>query len=219
MHLYITYKRYSSWSLRPWLAMKVKGIPFNDTVLPYAHDDSLRQFAATHSVPATVPILEHNGQMIWDSLAILEFLADQYPQKHLWPESSALRALARSASAEMHCGFSALRTEHPMNCHRVQPMTPSAAVQANLDRLAGIWQHFDNADKPQGNFLCGDFTIADAMFAPVAWRSKGYQLPISDSFDRWSDAVMALPAMHEWVKDGEAESWRVAETEQIGVQS
>ena len=217
MHLYITYKRYSSWSLRPWLAMKVNGTPFSDTVLPYAHDDSLAVFAATHKVPATVPVLEHDGQMIWDSLAIMEFLADAYPQKNLWPREQKLRALARSASAEMHCGFAALRSEHPMNCHRVQAMEPSPAVQANLHRLAGIWQLFDDADTPEGEFLCGEFGIVDAMFAPIAWRARGYQLKISDSFQRWSDGIMALPAMAEWVKDGQAESWRVEETERVGV--
>ena len=217
MHLYITYKRYSSWSLRPWLAMKVAGIAFEDTVLPYGHDDSLTQFAKTHNVPATVPVLEHNGQMIWDSLAILEYLADTWPQKHLWPQQTKLRALARSACCEMHCGFSALRTEHPMNCHRIHPMTPSAEVQADLDRIAAIWQHFDKAEKPEGEFLCGEFSIVDAMFAPIAWRAKGYQLTISDSFSRWSETIMALPAMAEWVTDGEAESWRVEETEQTGL--
>lgn len=216
MHLYITYKRYSSWSLRPWLAMKVKGIPFDETVLPFAHDNSLIQFATAHRVPATVPILEHDGQMIWDSLSILEFLAETYPEKNLWPRESRLRALARSASAEMHSGFEALRSEHPMNCHRVQAMTPSAAVKTNLERLAVIWEHFDHAAKPDGDFLCGEFSIVDAMFAPVAWRARGYDLKISDSFDRWSQAVMALPAMTEWVKDGETESWRVEETERVG---
>ena len=216
MHLYITYKRYSSWSLRPWLAMKVKGISFRDTVLPYVHDNSLAEFAATHSVPATVPILEHNGQIIWDSLAILEYLADACPEKNLWPQEPKLRALARCASAEMHCGFAALRSEHPMNCHRIQAMIPSAAVQADLDRLADIWKHFDQADKPTGEFLCGEFSIADAMFAPIAWRARGYQLKISDSFERWSDAIMDLPAMAEWIRDGQAESWRVEATEKVG---
>jgi glutathione S-transferase len=217
MHLYIAYKRYSSWSLRPWLAMKVKGIAFNETVLPFAHDDSLKAFAEKHHVPATVPVLEHDGQVIWDSLAILEFVADTYPDKNLWPQDRKLRALARSASAEMHSGFAALRAEHPMNCQRVFAMTPSAAVQKDLTRIAAIWQHFEHADKPAGDFLCGDFSIVDAMYAPVAWRAKGYQLKISDSFSQWSDAMMALPAMSEWVNEAAAETWRVEETEQIGL--
>lgn len=216
MHLYITYKRYSSWSLRPWLAMAVAGIPFEDTVLPFAHDDSLHKFAEKHRLPATVPVLEHDGQMIWDSLAILEFLADQYPQKNLWPKDPNLRAHARCASAEMHSGFAALRAEHPMNCHRVVATTPSDAVQADLQRLAAIWQHFDHLRKPQGRFLCGEFSIVDAMYAPVAWRAKGYTLSISPLFADWSNAMMALPAMQRWVEEGAAETWRVDETENTG---
>ena len=217
MHLYITYKRYSSWSLRPWLVMKVAGIPFDETMLPFAHGDGLAKFAQQHRIPATVPVLEHQGQMIWDSLAILETLAEMYPEKALWPEDAKLRALARSACAEMHSGFVALRSEHPMNCHRVHPMTPSSAVQSDLNRLADIWRLFSEAANPQGDFLCGQFGIVDAMFAPVAWRAKGYQLSVSDDFDHWSQKLMALPAMKEWVKDGEAESWRVEETESIGI--
>ncbi|OED36154.1 glutathione S-transferase [Chromatiales bacterium (ex Bugula neritina AB1)] len=217
MHLYITYKRYSSWSLRPWLAMKVTGIPFDETVLPFAHDNSLNNFARQHSIPATVPVLECCERIIWDSLAILEFLAEQHPDKNLWPRDPALRALARSACAEMHSGFAALRSEHPMNCHRVIAMEPSAAVQADLKRLADIWQLFERADKPDGDFLCGEFSIADAMFAPVAWRAIGYQLSISPLFKRWSDTMMNLDAMNQWVADGAVEEWRVEETENIGV--
>ena len=215
MHLYITYKRYSSWSLRVWLAMKAAKIPFDETVLPYAHDDSLARLAAEHRIPATVPVLQHNGRIIWDSLAILEHLAEQHTQ--LWPADSGLRALARSASAEMHCGFAALRSEHPMNCHRVQPMTPSPAVQADLQRIAAIFEHFAQTDTPAGDFLCGEFSIVDAMFAPVAWRARGYQLTISPVFEQWSDTVMAMPEMSEWVAQGAAESWRVDATEQIGL--
>ena len=216
MHLYIGYKRYSSWSLRPWLAMTVTGIPFTESVLTFAHDESLKNLAQEFGIPATVPVLEHNGQMIWDSLAILEFLAEYYPEKNLWPDEQKLRALARSACAEMHSGFLALRSEHPMNCHRVVNMKPSPAVQADLERLAVIWQHFEKIDKPSGDFLCGNFSIVDAMFAPVAWRAKGYQLNVSTLFSTWSSAMMQLPAMDQWVEDGALEAWRVEETEKVG---
>jgi glutathione S-transferase len=216
MHLYIAYKRYSSWSLRPWLAMKVAGIAFQETLLPFAHDDSLTDFAAMHGIPATVPILEHRGQVIWDSLAILEYLAETYPDKHLWPEDASLRALARCASAEMHSGFSALRSAHPMNCMRIHPMKPDPAVQVDLDRLAVLWKRFAGARRPDGDFLCGDFSIVDAMFAPVAWRAKGYGLAISEEFQQWSEAMMSLPAMQEWVEGAAAETWRVEATEIIG---
>lgn len=215
MHLYITYKRYSSWSLRPWLVMKENGIPFEETLLPFAHNDSLSKFAEEHRVPATVPVLVHEDRVIWDSLAIMEYLAELYPDNHLWPLDSALRAMARSACAEMHSGFVALRTEHPMNCHRTQAMTPSPAVQADLDRLADIWSMFADAHKPEGDFLCGKFGIIDGMLAPIVWRARGYQLTISDEFDRWSDAVTALPSMWQWLEEGAAEEWRVEATEQV----
>lgn len=217
MHLYLGYKRYSSWSLRPWLAMVASDIPFSETVLPFDHDSRLAELAEQHGIPATVPVLEHEGQMIWDSLAILEFLAETYPEKQLWPADKRLRALSRSACAEMHSSFLALRNEHPMNCHRVFPMTPSPAVQADLDRLARLWQHFDDAEKPAGNFLCGAFSLVDAMFAPVAWRTIGYDLHISPAFEHWRDALMALPAMQRWVEEGAQEHWRYASTERIGL--
>lgn len=197
--------------------MKVAGVPFEETLLPFAHGDSLNRFAAEHRVPATVPVLEHNGRMIWDTLAIMEYLAEQYPDKNLWPVDDDLRVLARCASAEMHSGFIALRSEHPMNCHRIHRMTPSAAVRADLDRLAVIWQRFNEEKKPCGDFLCGEFCIVDAMFAPVAWRAKGYGLTISDEFASWSEKVLALAAMDEWLTDGAQEAWRVEETEQIGL--
>lgn len=216
MHLFIGYKRYSSWSLRPWLLMKTMDIPFAETVLPFDHDDSLKVLAATHKLPATVPVLEHNGQMIWDSLAIMEFLAESYPDKILWPADPAQRALARCASAEMHSGFSALRSEHPMNCHRVISMIPTEKVQADLDRLATIWQHISSNNKKAGDFLFGDFGIVDAMFAPVAWRAVGYKLTISPAFERWSAAMLALPAMVQWIEQGAQESWRVEQTELVG---
>lgn len=209
MHLYIGYKRYSSWSLRPWLAMKVKGIPFKETVLPFAHNASLSDLARDHQVPATVPVLDNAGMAIWDSIAILEFLAETYPEKNLWPAKTSLRALARCCSAEMHSGFIALRTEHPMNCHLNRPLTPSSAVQKDLDRLAVIWKKFAKAEKPPGNFLCGEFSNADAMFAPIAWRIKGYGLKVSDDFETWSNAMMNLPAMTEWVNEGATEKWRI----------
>lgn len=219
MHLYLGYKRYSSWSLRVWLTLRAHNIPFDETVLPFDHDDSLRELARRHDIPAAVPVLEHRGQMIWDSLAILETLAEHHPEQPLWPRDPGLRALARSACAEMHSGFDALRREHPMNCHRVCPMTPSAAVRRDLARLAQLWQHFERAETPAGDFLCGPFGIVDAVFAPVAWRARGYALEVSPAFARWSAALMRLPAMQQWIDEGAAEPWRYASTEAVGSQA
>lgn len=209
MHLYIAYKNYSSWSLRPWLAMKVAGIPFEETLLPFAHGDSLKQFSAQHVLPAQVPVLITDDLVIWDSLAILEYLAEGYPECQLWPESRALRALARSAAAEMHSGFSALRSQFPMNCRTEKTVEPSVAVAQDLQRLAQIWARFEQADKPAGPFLAGSFSNVDAMFAPVMWRVRNYGLKVSPAFDRWAQAMYDLPAMQEWLIAARAETWQM----------
>jgi len=215
MHLYIAYKNYSSWSLRPWIAMKVAGIPFDETLLPFYHDDSLKKFAETEGLPAKVPVLKDQGRTIWDSLAILEYLADQYPEAKLWPNDPTLKALARSAAAEMHSGFMALRGEFPMNCRVNVTVAPSEATQKDLQRLAKIWSDFAKQKKPEGDFLCGHFTIVDAMYSAVMWRVTGYHLPVSEEFDRWAKAMLALPAMQEWLEASKAESWSVEQYDKV----
>ncbi|MEZ5450664.1 MAG: glutathione S-transferase [Thiolinea sp.] len=206
MHLYIAYKNYSSWSLRPWLAMKVAGIEFGETILPFAHSDTLEQLGVQYRIPAQVPVLEDDGLIIWDSMAIMEYLNEQFPDRQLWPQDKKLRALARCAAAEMHSSFSALRSACPMNCRARKHMHPvSEAVQADVQRLAQIWEHFAQADKPEGDFLCGHFTIVDAMYAPVLWRVVGYGLEVSPAFERWAEAMQALPAMQEWLAAAKAE--------------
>lgn len=209
MHLYIGYKNYSSWSLRPWLALKVAGIVFQETLLPFAHDDSLETFSAEYQLPAQVPVLIVDDCVIWDSLAILEYLAEAYPDKHLWPDSRALRALARSAAAEMHSGFSALRSQFPMNCRTEKTIPANEAVKKDLQRLAQIWECFEQSEKPQGAFLAGRFSHVDAMFAPVMWRVRNYGLTVSPTFDRWAQAMYALPAMQEWLASARAETWQM----------
>ncbi|EGG93185.1 putative glutathione s-transferase protein [gamma proteobacterium IMCC1989] len=215
MHLYIAYKNYSSWSLRPWIAMKVAGIPFDETLLPFYHDDSLKTFAEVEGLPAKVPVLKDQGRTIWDSLAILEYLADQYPEAKLWPSDPTLKALARCATAEMHSGFMALRGEFPMNCRTNVTVAPSEATQKDLQRLAKIWADFSQQQKPEGDFLCGHFTIVDAMYSAVMWRVTGYNLPVSEEFDRWAKAMLALPAMQEWLTASKAESWSVAQYDKV----
>lgn len=214
MHLYIAYKNYSSWSLRPWIAMKVAGIPFNETILPFYHDESLRIFAEEEGTPAKVPVLKDQGRTIWDSLAIMEYLADHYPEAKLWPSDPSLKALARCAAAEMHSGFMALRGEFPMNCRVNVTVEPSEATKKNLQRLAQIWEKFAEHDKPEGDFLCGHFTIVDAMYSAVMWRVTGYGLPVSEHFSHWSNAMLALPAMQEWLASAQAEPWNIAQYDQ-----
>ncbi len=215
MNLNITYKNYSSWSLRPWLLMKVFDIPFTETLLPFAHTDALSAFSTDHSVPALVPILESEGMVIWDSLAIMEYLAESNADKPLWPEDAKLRAIARSAAAEMHSGFASLRTQFPMNCRSSKVVEPSDSTKKDLQRLAEIWSFFANQKKGSGDFLCGEFSILDAMYAPVMWRVSGYGLSVSTEFSDWSKAMRALPAMEEWYQDSLKEEWVIPETDEV----
>ncbi|TBR44276.1 glutathione S-transferase [Marinomonas agarivorans] len=214
MHLYIAYKNYSSWSLRPWLAMKVAGIDFEETILPFYHSDALSKFAQQHAIPAAVPILETQGDIIWDSMAIMEYLAEQYPEAKLWPADQSLRNLARSTAAEMHSSFLALRSQFPMNCRVTANVEPTPESQLDLERLAQIWQKFTAFDV-EGRFLCGHFTIVDAMFAPVMWRVKGYGLTVSEEFKAWSDAMLTLPAMQEWLAGAQQEEWSIPHYDQV----
>ena len=216
MHLYIAYKNYSSWSLRPWLALKVAGIDFAETILPFAHDSTLDDFSQQHTIPAQVPVLIDEGHVIWDSLAIMEHIAECHPNKKLWPQDKWLRALARSAASEMHSSFMTLRSECPMNCRAKKRITVTDDIQADLNRLSEIWAHFAAAEKPQGQFLCGDFSIVDAMYAPVMWRIVGYQLEVSDHFKQWTAAMQALPAMQEWLDAAHNEPWSIESYEAIG---
>lgn len=205
MQLYIAYKNYSSWSLRPWIALKVKGVTFEETVLPFHNDDALDQFGLKHQIPAKAPVLIDNGLVIWDSMAILEYLAEQYPERGFWPQEKNLRSLARSAAAEMHSSFFALRSTCPMNCRKERRVPVSAEVEVDLKRLAEIWQHFEQAKNPAGDFLCGEFCNVDAMYAPVMWRVRNYGLKVSPAFDRWVQAMYELPEMQEWLADAKAE--------------
>lgn len=224
MKLVIAYKNYSSWSLRPWLLMRVAGIEFDELLLPFAHSNDLKDFAAQYDLPAQVPVLLDQERVIWDSLAIADYLAEQFPERALWPADVTLRALARSASAEMHSGFMALRQTFPMNC-RVQKQAAAhlltEAVQRDLNRLAALWARFAAAkakNKAAGAFLCGAFSIVDAMYAPVMWRVRGYGLPVSDDFAAWSAAMLALPAMQEWLAAAQAETWSMPQYDQAGEQ-
>ena len=221
MELFIAYKNYSSWSLRPWLLMKVAGIEFQETLFPFYHDDSLKRFAEQENIPAKVPVLKVGKQMIWDSLAIMETLAEDYPEKKLWPESRAWRVLARSVAAEMHSGFIALRSQYPMNCRRQCELKPTPESLEDIARLRALWHKFYSADeglsakRAKGEFLCGTFSIVDAMYALVLWRIKNYGLFVSDEFEAWSKAMLDLPAMQEWLASAKQESWQIDASESV----
>lgn len=204
--LYIGDKNLSSWSLRPWLVLKQAGIPFTEEMIrfsrPETHADILK-----HSPTGLVPCLVDGDIRVWDSLAIAEYLADRFPEKHLWPQDRAARAEARAISAEMHSGFSALRTVWPMNFARadMRHIRPDA-VRRDIARIADVWTGARQRHGAGGPFLFGAFSIADAMYAPVVSRFVTYgpvELPAAAA--AWRDMMAALPAMKEWGEGAKAE--------------
>jgi glutathione S-transferase len=205
--LVIGNKTYSSWSLRPWLAMRVAGIPFREEVIPLDQDDT-RARILSHSGAGMVPVLRHGALTVWDSLAILEYVAERHPDAGLWPDSEASRAVARSVASEMHAGFAALRRDLPMNTRRDRPpLDVSPQVQADIERITTLWRDCRAHHRAGGPFLFGRFTIADAMFAPVASRFRSYGVALDEVCAGYVEAVHALPAMVEWCADAAREEW------------
>jgi len=213
--LVIGNKNYSSWSLRPWLALRMAGLPFEEVRIPLNTPTS-REEILRHSAAGKVPILKHGALTVWESLAICEYLAEIAPAARLWPEDRAVRAHARSVSAEMHAGFTALRSALPMNVRVRGARIPlTSEVQIDLARIAAIWEKCRSRFGSGGNMLYGHFTIADAMFAPVVTRFMTYGVTLEGRANDYLNAVWALPAMEEWVKAGEKETERVAETDAV----
>jgi glutathione S-transferase len=206
MLLVIGNKNYSSWSLRPWLAMKVLGIPFEEKRVPLYGPDSRRKLLR-YSPAGKVPCLVDGELRVWDSLAILEYLAERHPA--LWPAEATLRARARSVSAEMHSGFPKLRQHMSMNVRKRHPgkgRTPE--VLAEIARVIGIW------GEARGPFLFGPFCAADAMYAPVVLRFRTYEVELPPVCRAYADAVLALPALQEWMRDAGRETESLPQFEQ-----
>lgn len=211
MKLYITNKNYSSWSLRVWLAMKVKAIPFEEELAVYNeanHNQHFYEFSPSKKVPT----LKYGELTIWESMAILEFLAETFSDKALWPKESKQRAWARAISNEMHAGFMGLRSECPMNIRRApRSITVSDAVKNEVKRIEKIWS--ECLEQSEGPFLFGEFTIADAMFAPVVNRLETYQLSSNENVLRYTQAIKNLPAWQEWETASKEEPWHIESEE------
>jgi glutathione S-transferase len=204
-------KRYSSWSLRPWLALEASAIPFKETLIRLRRPETLSEILP-HSPSGKVPVLKSGGLAIGDSLAIIEFLAEQHPNKSLWPTDRAARAIARSISAEMHSSFQALRNEFPMDFISTLdfPHNASGPARADIARIVAIWQASRREFGTGGDFLFGAFSAADAMYAPVVSRFRTYQVDLPAFGDdgtaaRYRDVMMALPAMLSWAEGARAE--------------
>ena len=210
--LYIGNKNYSSWSMRPWVLLRQAGIPFEEKMVRFDSFDGDSQFKENVlkvNPAGRVPVLVDEGFAVWDSLAICEYAAERFPDRQLWPRDPKARARARSVVAEMHSGFGALRTHCPMNLEASLPQVGAvvwrdqAGVRADVQRICQIWTELLQEHK--GPMLFGEFTIADAFFAPVCTRIRTYGLPVPGPVTDYIRRVFALPAMKEWVEAGLAE--------------
>jgi glutathione S-transferase len=207
MRLIIGNKNYSSWSFRPWLAMKAAGIAFEETVISLEASDFKARVMAV-SPAGRVPVLIDGEVLVWESLAILEYLADKFPAAGLWPKEAEARAFARAASSEMHAGFVPLRRHLPMNMWRpVKPRLLDDAVKTDVARVDAIWNACRAKFGGGGAFLFGRFGAADAMYAPVVSRFHTYAVEVSDTAHAYMRAVMALPAFIEWRDAARREPW------------
>jgi glutathione S-transferase len=210
LRLLIGNKNYSSWSLRPWLAMKATGIAFEETLVPLGDPDFRAKVSdlSGGEVRGSVPVLIDGDIRVWESLAILEYLAETFPAAHLWPVAPAARAHARAISAEMHSGFQPLRRHLPMNVRRpVKQRVLDPAVTADVARVDTIWSECRSRFGAGGAFLFGGFSAADAMYAPVVWRFHTYAVEVSAPVRDYMRAVIALPASVEWREAARRESW------------
>jgi len=206
-------KNYSSWSMRPWIAMKVADIPFEEEVISLDAQDFTPRVTRV-SGTGKVPALADGDVQVWESLAILEYLAEKFPDARLWPSDPSARAHARAIAAEMHAGFVPLRRHLPMNMWRPvlkRELTPE--VQANVHRIEAMWADCRTRYGAGGSFLFGRFGAADAMYAPVVARFHTYAVELGASARGYADAVMALPAWAEWRAAALKEAWVLAEDE------
>jgi glutathione S-transferase len=207
LKLVIGNKNYSSWSMRPWVAMRAAHIAFDEVFIPLYTNaaDKNRILGFTRS--GKVPALIDGDITVWDSLAIIEYLAERFPEAKLWPDDRARRAHARSISAEMHSAFLPLRNECSMNLRRpVRAIALSADARSDIERIQEIWTECREGYNKLGPFLFGPFTAADAMFAPVVHRFRTYAIQGAPQVQAYMETMMALPAFAEWTRGGLAET-------------
>lgn len=213
--LVIGTKNYSSWSLRPWILLRKLGIPFREVVLDF-DDPAFHEEVARHSPSRRVPVLIDGDVRVWESIAICEYASEKAAGRG-WPEDAAARAHARAISAEMHAGFAALRRQCPMNARargRRVPSTPE--LEADLRRIDALWTECRRRHAAAGPWLFGRYSVADAMFAPVALRCLTYGLPLGEEARGYLDAALADGDLREWIRAAEADT-HVVPHEEVGL--
>lgn len=212
MDLYIGNKNYSTWSMRAWLVLKHFKIPFTEHVVPYDDflpEQNFKQTLAKITPVGKVPVLKHEDLIIWDTLAICEYLAERFPERYLWVDDFKMRAYARAICAEMHSGFMTLRSVCPMNIAQdlsglgQQYFQENQALQVEIKRIDEMWSQRPN----ENGFLCGnEFSIADAFYAPIVMRFKSYGLPVSESSQHYMQTILNVPAVQTWMNEALKES-------------
>ena len=216
LKLVIGNKNYSSWSMRPWLALRANNIAFEEVFIPLYTGEADKKRILGFTPSGKVPTLVDGDVTVWDSLAIIEYAAERFPEARLWPEDRAGRAHARSISAEMHSGFAALRSECPMNLHRpVGAITLSADARADIARIQQIWTDCRERHGKSGPFLFGAFGGADAMFAPVVHRFRTFAIEVEPRVRDYMDTMTSLPAFQEWTRAGLAETLLIERVEKV----
>jgi glutathione S-transferase len=216
LQLVIGNKNYSSWSMRPWLALRANRIAFDEVFIPLYTGEADKKKILGFTRSGKVPALVDGDVTIWDSLAIIEYAAERFAETRLWPEDRASRAHARSISAEMHSGFAALRNECGMNLHRpVGAIALSADARADIARIQQIWIECRARYGKSGPFLFGTFGGADAMFAPVVHRFRTYAIEVAPGVQDYMDAMMSLPAFQEWTRAALAETLVIEKFETV----
>ena len=212
LKLYIGNKNYSSWSMRPWVLLKQAGIPFDEVMVrfdSFDKDSKFKEALQAITPVGRVPVLVDDGFSVWDTLAIAEYLAEKFPEQQLWPQQPKARARARSVCAEMHSGFSALRSHCPMNIEASLPQVGALVwrdqptVRADVQRIVGMWTEL--LEQNRGPMLFGEFSVADAYFAPVCMRIKNYALPVPGHITDYIRRVCALPGVKAWIDQALAE--------------
>jgi len=217
LKLFIGNKAYSSWSLRGWLACKQSGLDFEEITVPLYDEEWEKRRQGDEFAPSSgkVPILWDGEAVVWDSLAIIEYLADKVGRDRFWPEDDAARAAARSMAAEMHSSFAALRREHTMNVRRRYPPKPvTPGVAAEIERILTLWAQARARWGSGGDFLFGHFSAADIMFAPVVTRFVTYSLPVPNFAQTYMLAVLKHPFMAQWLEAAQEEPWVLEQFEQ-----
>jgi len=216
LRLFIGNKAYSSWSLRGWLAVKQSGLKFEEIVAPLYDDSWAKRRLTADFAPSNgkVPILWDGDIPVWESLAIIDYLADKVGADRYWPADPAARALARSIAAEMHAGYQPLRQQHMMNLRHIyapEPLTPE--VTENVQRITSLWDQARERFGQGGDYLFGSFGAADMMFAPVVTRFRTYSIALPSVASDYCDAVMAHPFLQKWTAGADAETWVIDQFE------